>query len=227
MAIRFKNRSEAGRLLASRLSNYANRSDVLVLALPRGGVPVAFEVAKALNAPLDLILVRKLGVPGQRELALGAIASGGVLVLNKEVIELLRITPEIINSALAEEQLELERREKLYRGDRPSPEVQGRVVILVDDGIATGSTIRAAIDGLKQQKPASIILAVPTAPLSICAELRKQVDDIVCLMTPEPFSAVGLWYIDFLQTTDEEVRYLLEQAALKHDSAHSKHQNAG
>jgi predicted phosphoribosyltransferase len=208
----FQDRMNAGRLLATKLANYAHRPDVLVLALPRGGVPVAFEVAKALKAALDVFLVRKLGVPGQEELALGAIATGGTRVLNKEIVEALGISPEIIDWVAARELQELERRERLYRGQRPPPDVQARTVILVDDGLATGATMRAAVEALRQQGPARIVVAVPTAAPATCAEFEAEVDEIVCAVTPEPFYGVGLWYANFSQTTDEEVRHLLQVA---------------
>lgn len=208
----FSNRTEAGQLLARKLTTYTNRSDVLVLALPRGGVPVAFEVAKALNAPLDICLVRKLGVPGHKELAMGAIATGVVMVLNEEVVESVGISKEIINQVAAQEQQELERRDRLYRGNRPVPEVKNRTILLIDDGIATGSTMRAAITTLRKQQPKSIVVAVPVAPPSTCNELKLEVDQVVCLTMPPTFHAIGLWYEDFSQTTDEEVRNLLAQA---------------
>jgi len=216
MASRFANRTEAGELLATKLAAYANRPDVLVLALPRGGVPVAFAVAKALHAPLDVFLVRKLGVPGHEELAMGAIATSGVRVLNDEVVQYLRIPDEVLNAVAARELQEIRRRERLYRDDRPAPEVYGRTVILVDDGLATGSTMRAVVAALRQQQPARIIVAVPIAALETCEELRAEVDEIVCAVTPEPFYAVGLWYKDFSQTTDREVRELLARAARPH-----------
>ena len=216
MARPFRARTDAGQQLAGQLSSYANRPDVLVLALPRGGVPVAFEVAQALNAPLDVFLVRKLGLPGQEELAMGAIASGGVTVLNSEVVDGLRIPNHIIDQVAAQEQRELERREHLYRGDRPPPEVRNKTVILVDDGLATGSTMRAAAAALRDQGPDRIVVAVPTAAPETCDEFRDTVDDIVCAMTPDPFYAVGLWYEDFAQTSDEEVRDLLARAAQGH-----------
>src|ERR671923_1272113 len=206
----FRNRTEAGRQLAAKLMAYADRPDVLVLALPRGGVPVAFEVAKILDAPLDVFLVRKLGVPGHEELAMGAIASGGVRVLNQEVVEMLHIPEGVIARVADEEQRELERRERAYRGDRPVPSVRGRTVILVDDGLATGSSMRAAAAALRQREPVRIVVAVPTAAPETCNEFRTEVDEIVCAITPEPFYAVGLWYEDFAPTTDEEVRRLLE-----------------
>jgi predicted phosphoribosyltransferase len=209
----FHDRREAGRLLATKLAAYANRPDVIVLALPRGGVPVAYEVARALNAPLDIFLVRKLGVPGYEELAMGAIATGGVRVLNDQLVGGLRIPDYIVDEVAASEQQELARRERLYRGDRPAPEVRGRTVILVDDGLATGATMLAAVKALRQQQPARIVVAVPTASPETCEQLRAEVDDIICAITPEPFHAVGLWYEDFSQTTDEEVRDLLARSA--------------
>lgn len=209
----YKDRTEAGRYLASQLEDYADRPEVLVLALPRGGVPVAFEVARALRAPLDIFLVRKLGVPGHEELAMGAIATGGVRVLNEDVVRYLSIPGEVIDAVAADEQRELERREKLYRGSSPAPDVREKTVILVDDGLATGSTMRAAAAALRQQKPARIVVAVPVSAPATCDEFRDVVDEIVCAVTPEPFQAVGLWYKDFSQTTDEEVRELLARAA--------------
>lgn len=207
----FKDRSDAGRKLAARLKRYANRGDVLVLALPRGGVPVAYEVAKELKAPLDIFLVRKLGVPGYEELAMGAIASGGVRVINEEVVRQLNIPAEVIDAVTADEQQELERRERAYRDNRPPPNVKGRVAILIDDGLATGSTMRAAAAALRKQGPARIVVAVPVSSPETCDEFRSEVDEIVCAVTPEPFRGVGLWYDDFSQTTDEEVRELLDQ----------------
>src|SRR5215208_6985896 len=214
MSLVFKDRTEAGRLLAARLKEYANRNDVLVLALPRGGVPVAFEVARAINAPLDIFLVRKLGVPGHEELAMGAIATGGVRVLNEDVVNYLRVPGEVIDAVAADEQRELERRERLYRGTRPAPDVRGKTVILVDDGLATGSSMRAAAAALRQQQPARIVAAVPVSAPQTCDEYRMGVDEIICAVTPEPFQAVGLWYKDFSQTTDEEVRDLLARAEM-------------
>jgi predicted phosphoribosyltransferase len=210
---RFRDRAEAGRLLAARLRPYADRPDVLVLALPRGGVPVAWEVARALHAPLDVFLVRKLGVPGHEELAMGALATGGVRVLNEEVVNVLRIPEEEIDAVAADEQRELERREQAYRDGRPPPDVRGRVVILIDDGLATGSTMRAAVAALRQQRPARIVVAVPVGAAETCAELQREADEVVCARTPEPFYAVGLWYDDFRQTTDAEVADLLRRAA--------------
>jgi predicted phosphoribosyltransferase len=208
----FRDRREAGRLLAAKLSTYTGNLGVVVLGLPRGGVPVAFEVARALAAPLDVFLVRKLGVPGHEELAMGAVASGGVVVLNDDVIARLGIAPEEIDAVAAKETAELARREQLYRSGRTSPEFSGRTVILVDDGLATGATMRAAITALRQSGPARIIVAVPTAAPDICEEFKKQADGIVCYMTPAPFLAVGRWYEDFGQTTDNEVCALLAQA---------------
>ncbi len=209
MMRQFRNRVEAGRLLARRLMKYADRSDVLVLALPRGGVPVAYEVAQALNAPLDVFVVRKLGVPGYEELAMGAIASGGVRVLNSSVVESLGISEETIEVVAVRELRELQRRERACRHDLPSPDVQGCTVILVDDGIATGSTMRAAIQALRHLKAARIVVAVPTASFSTVREMRSEVDELVAVMMPVDFSGVGQWYQDFSQTTDEKVRELL------------------
>jgi putative phosphoribosyl transferase len=209
MHVPFRDRAEAGALLAQRLNRYAGRPDVLVLALPRGGVPVAVEVAKSLNAPLDVFLVRKLGVPGHEELAMGAIASGGVQVLNRDVISSLRISRSLIDDAAAEARRELSRRERLYRDGRPPPRIRGRIVILIDDGLATGSTMRAAVAALRKMGPARVVVAVPTAAPSTCKEFEDEVDEIVCAETPEPFYAVGAWYEDFSQLTDEEVRQML------------------
>ncbi len=205
----FKNRFDAGRFLAERLLQYAHRPDVLVLGLPRGGVPVAYAVAETLGVPLDVFIVRKLGVPGHEELAMGAIASNGVRVLNEDVIAALQIPPELIDQVAQVEQRELERREREYRDDRPEPDVRGKTVILVDDGLATGSTMRAAVKALALQPTARIVVAVPTAPPDVCDELRREVDEVVCGITPEPFQGVGLWYDDFSQTTDDQVRELL------------------
>lgn len=211
----FRDRTDAGRALARQLTAYAGRREVLVLALPRGGVPVAFEVAEALGAPLDIFLVRKLGVPGQEELAMGAIASGGVRVVNRQVVEYMKITDDVLDEVAAREQRELERREELYRGAAPSPDAAGRVVILVDDGLATGSTVRAAALALRRQHPARLVVAAPVASRQACEELRGEVDEVVCAETPEPFDGVGRWYEDFSQTSDEEVRRLLEHAGKK------------
>jgi putative phosphoribosyl transferase len=208
----FRDRHHAGRYLAGKLAKYANRPDVLVFGLPRGGVPVAYEVARALRAPLDIFLVRKLGLPGQEELAMGAIASGGVRVLNEHVVRALGVPQDIIDSVAATEQEELARREQLYRGNRATPEVRGRTIILVDDGLATGSTMRAAVAALRQRGPARIVVAVPVGAPETCAEFQDEADEAICARTPEPFHAVGAWYQDFSQTTDDEVRDLLEKA---------------
>jgi putative phosphoribosyl transferase len=211
--MQFENRIEGGRLLAKELSEYADRQDVIVLALPRGGVPVAYEVARALHAPLDVFLVRKLGVPGHEELAMGAIATGGVRVLNEGVVSYLRIPDVLIDQIANIEQRELERREKLYRGTSEPLDICGRTVIIVDDGLATGSTMRAAVTALKRQDPARIIVAAPVAARETCEAFKADVESIcVCVMSPDPFDGVGLWYRDFSQTTDEEVRYLLNRA---------------
>ena len=209
----FQDRFEAGRFLASKLTQFANRPDVVVLALPRGGVPVGFEVAKALNAPLDVFVVRKLGLPGQPELAMGAIASGGVRVLNEDVVRALGIPDQLIDAVAAKEQSEVERREREYRDGRPPIDVRGRTVILVDDGLATGSSMRVAAAALRQKQPAQIVVAVPVASPATCAEFQSEVDKVICAVTPEPFWAVGQWYRDFSQTSDEEVRDLLRRAA--------------
>lgn len=209
----FANRIEAGRLLAKKLDAYANRSDVVVLALPRGGVPVGYEVARALNAPLDVFLVRKLGVPGQEELAMGAIATGGVRVINKYVVRSLDISDRVIDEVAAREQRELERRERFYRGSDGPLDVRGRIVILVDDGLATGSTMTAAISALKPLKPSQIVVAAPVAASETCSFFKALVDSTcVCVMSPEPFDGVGRWYEHFPQTTDDEVCYLLRHA---------------
>ena len=209
----FKNRADAGRFLAQHLENYKNRPDMLVLGLPRGGVPVAYEVARELNAPLDVFIVRKLGVPGHEELAMGAIATGGVRILHEAVVRELCINEQTIALISKREERELERRERLYRGDRPAPVIEGRTVIIVDDGLATGSSMKAAVQALRQQKPARLIVAVPTAPAETCSQLRQIADEVVCSSTPEPFFAVGGSYMDFSQTTDEEVRHLIQRAA--------------
>jgi predicted phosphoribosyltransferase len=212
MPARFADRADAGRRLAAALPEYRGRADVLVLALPRGGVPVAFELAHALEAPLDVFIVRKLGVPGHEELAMGALASGGARLLDNTILRQLRITDHDIRRVTEAEQRELERRERLYRGDRPPPDIAGRTIILVDDGLATGASMRVAVAALRQEHPARIVVAVPIAPPETCDVLRRETDGVVCAMTPEPFYAVGLWYEDFTQTTDEEVRDLLERA---------------
>ena len=208
--IPFRDRRDAGRKLAKELLHYANRPDVLVLALPRGGVPVAYEVALALNAPLDIFIVRKLGLPGQEELAIGAIASGGIRVLNEEIIDNLNIPEEVIDHVAQRELQELQRRERIYRGDRPAPEIFDRIAILIDDGLATGASMRAAVAGVRAQNPKRIVVAVPTAARETCEAFESEVDEIVCAITPEPFVGVGWWYEDFSQTTDEGVRLFLE-----------------
>jgi predicted phosphoribosyltransferase len=209
----FRDRREAGRELAVRLKKYAGRNDVVVLALPRGGVPVAFEVAEALGAPLDIFLVRKLGTPGHRELAMGAIASGGIRVLNDDVVRWLGISPEQIEAVAREEQRELERRQHAYLEGRAPQPLEGRTVILVDDGLATGSTMRAAAQAIRQRDPAHVIVAVPVGARDTCREMEAFADEVVCTRTPEPFSAVGQWYLDFDQTTDDEVMDLIHEHA--------------
>jgi predicted phosphoribosyltransferase len=209
---RFRDRTEAGRYLAELLPDYAGRDDVVVLALPRGGVPVGYEVAKALGAPLDVFVVRKLGVPGHPELAMGAIATGGVLVLDEGLVRRLGINEEQIRRAVETELRELERREAAYRGGRDPPNLEGKTVILVDDGLATGATMRAAALAVRNYNPERVVVAVPVAAGQTCDEFRDDVDDIICAVTPSPFHAVGLWYEDFSQTSDEEVRELLARA---------------
>src|SRR6266481_956718 len=205
----YRDRSEAGRELATKLTAYAQRQDVLVLALPRGGVPVGYEVAKALQAPLDVFVVRKLGVPGHEELAMGANATGGMYVVNEHVVHMLAIPDSVIEEVAEREQKELERREHLYRDDLPPPDVRDRTIILVDDGLATGSTMRAAIAALRKQHPAHIVVAVPVTAAVVRDEFKAEVDEIICASTPEPFFGVGYWYEDFSQTSDEEVHDLL------------------
>ncbi len=212
MREKFQDRTEAGQLLSEKLAHYASQSKVIVLGLPRGGVPVAFEVAKALHAPLDVFVVRKLGTPGRCELAMGAIATGGVRVLNEEVVKALRIPMETIEAVTEEEKRELKRRELAYRGSETEPKVRGETVILIDDGIATGSTVRAAVRALVAQNPARLVLAVPIVAASTYGELRGEVDEIVALMMPNRFYGVGEWYEDFSQTSDAEVTDLLERA---------------
>jgi len=215
MDIRFRNRAEAGRLLAHKLEQYRNMPGLLVLGLPRGGVPVAYAVAIALNAPLDILLVRKLGVPGQDELAMGAIASNGILILNNSVIQRLGIPESVVEAVSKRETKELHRREQDYRGVRPPVDIPGKTVIVIDDGLATGSTMKAAIAALRRQNPAKIIAAVPTASPETCEELKSAADEIVCAIMPEPFYAVGFSYEDFEQTTDAEVRELIQQASTR------------
>ena len=210
---RFSNRRDAGAKLAEKLLPYAGRSDVVVIALPRGGVPVAYEVAVELCAPLDVFEVRKLGVPSHDELAMGAIGSGGAYWLNNNVIDALNIPREAILRVVAQEQQELERREKAYRDNRPRPEVKGKIVLLIDDGLATGASMLAAIAALRRKEPERIVIAVPVAPPDTCAALRERADDVVCLLTPEPFSGVGVWYDNFAQLSDDDVCRLLKRAA--------------
>lgn len=207
----YDDRYQAGRVLADSLKDYAKRTDVIILALPRGGVPVGYEIANKLSLPLDIFIVRKLGVPGHEELAMGAIASGEVTVFNDEIVNMLHIQKDAIKRIQKSEQEELSRRELLYRGQKPFPELTGKTIILVDDGIATGYTMRAAIAALKQKKPIKIIVAVPVAAQSTCDEIASLVDEIICPMRPVNFYAVGLWYNNFSQTTDEEVMELLRQ----------------
>lgn len=209
----FLDRHDAGRRLADELFQYANRPNLLVLGLPRGGVPVAYEVARALHAPLDVFIVRKLGFPGHPELAMGAIASGGVRILHRRLIEIYEIPDDDIDRITAAEQRELDRREKSYRDERPSPDVRDHTVILIDDGLATGLTMRAAVQALRQESARKVVVAVPIAPPDTCDAMRQEVDDIICVITPEPFLAVGIWYADFSETSDEEVRELLTRAA--------------
>lgn len=208
----FRNRTEAGRRLAKELEHYAGRPDVVVLGLPRGGIPVAYEVARGLQAPLDVFVVRKLGMPGQEELAIGAIATGGVRVVNDDLLARLRVAPQIVDEIAAREERELERRERTYRGPRGPLPLAGRTVILVDDGLATGASMRAAAMALRRLSPARIVVAVPVGAAETCEELARLVDEMVCAETPEPFWAVGNWYEDFSQTSDEEVHLLLERA---------------
>jgi putative phosphoribosyl transferase len=215
----FADRREAGTELASRLRHYAGRAEVVVLALPRGGVPVAFEVAESLDAPLDVFLVRKLGLPGHRELAMGAIASGDVHVLNEEVIAWYRVSERAIEEVAREELIELQRRERDYRQGRPLLDLHDRTVILVDDGLATGSTMRAAVQAVRQHGPTSVVVAVPVGAPSTCEEFADITDETVCARAPESFSAVGQWYADFSQTTDDEVRTLLHEHAARHGVA--------
>ena len=212
MELPLRNRKVAGQALAEALLEYKQRDDVIVLGLPRGGVPVAVEVAEALGAELDLMLVRKLGTPGQKELAMGAIASGGSRVMNEDVVCSLNISEDAIRQVEESERKELQRREQAYRGERPFPVLANRCVILVDDGLATGATMRAAVDAVRQDSPAHLVVAVPVAPADTLEMLREQVDKLVCLAVPEYFRAIGLWYIDFSQVSDDEVRDILARA---------------
>lgn len=211
--MQFRDRHQAGFALAALLQPYAGRGDVIVLALPRGGVPVGYEVARALGVPLDVFLVRKLGTPGHEELAMGAIASGGVQLLNSDVVRALHVTPEQLQRAVQREEQELVRREREYRDDRPAPTIAGRTVLLVDDGLATGATMRVAVRALRLEHPARIVVAVPVGAMETCAALETEADEVVCAETPEPFYAVGMWYQRFDQTSDAEVRDLLRDAA--------------
>lgn len=212
----FRTRREAGRLLVPRLLHFADRRDVVVLALPRGGVPVAYEVAIAIGAPLDVSTVRKLGVPGQKEFAMGAIGNDGSCVLNYDVIEMLEISRRTVDDVADRERRELERRDHLYRDSRPYPELEGKIVILVDDGIATGASMIVAVRALRHEAPAKIVVAVPVAPLDTSAAIRAHASEVICYETPAPFGGVGAWYEDFSQVTDDEVRALLKQASLRH-----------
>jgi predicted phosphoribosyltransferase len=226
MRARFKNRRDAGRVLAGKLRHYAGRDDALVLALPRGGVPVAYEVATALGLPLDVFVVRKLGFPGHEEYAMGAIASGGVRVLNPELADELARRAPLVEQVAAREALELERRERRYRAGRPPLEVRGRCAILIDDGLATGSTMLAAIVALRRREPDRIVVAVPVGSPQTCQDLARQVDEMLCATEPESFSSVGRWYMDFDQTSDEEVEELLAAANVawaEHQVAHTSH----
>lgn len=215
---RFKNRLHAGKLLAARLGAYAQRPDVVILGLPRGGVPVAYAVAEALDVPLDIMLVRKLGVPGYEEYAMGAIASNGQRVINPDAVRMLHISDQVIDAVARREWQEIQRREKLYRGDRAALPLQDRTVILIDDGLATGSSMLAAVQAVRGEHPARIIIAIPVAAFETCEKLRAEVDDLICLHIPEDFRAVGSWYDDFTQTTDDEVIDLLQRANQPRDS---------
>jgi putative phosphoribosyl transferase len=209
----FRNRNEAGQVLARHLQHYKDHSDLLVLALPRGGVPVAYEVARELNAPLDIFTVRKLGVPGHQELGMGAIATGGLRILHEGIIRELGISQRTIDMVSEAEAQELDRRERMYRGDRPTPRIENRTIIIVDDGLATGSSMKAAVRALRQQNPARLVVAVPTAPLETSEQLREIADEVICVVTPDPFFAVGGSYVDFKQVTDDEVRDLIQRGA--------------
>lgn len=209
----FRDRRDAGKKLAQKLIDYASREDVIILALPRGGVPVAYEVSVALHVPLDIFIVRKLGWPGHEEMAIGAIASGGVKVLNEDIVRYLNIPDDLITAVAQRELRELERRERVYRGNRPALEVKDRTVMIIDDGLATGASMRAALLGVRGHSPAAIVVAVPTSALETCEALEAEVDRIICASTPEPFYGVSRWYEDFSQITDEEVRILLQNAS--------------
>ncbi|HWH68115.1 MAG TPA: phosphoribosyltransferase [Candidatus Sulfotelmatobacter sp.] len=222
----FQDRSDAGKFLAKRLKRYVEDPSLLVLALPRGGVPVGYEIARALNAPMDAFVVRKLGVPGYEELAMGAIASGGVRVLNEDVVRRLGIPDRVVEAVAAEQQEELQRREAAFRGHDKPLHIQGRKIILVDDGLATGATMRAAIRALGQHNPAAIIVAVPVGAPETCEQLRSEVDELICGQMPEPFFAIGTWYANFLQTTDDEVREFLSRAAEEYRASHRRHEQA-
>lgn len=213
MQIPFRDRQDAGRVLAGFLQQFANRDDVVVLALPRGGVPIGFEVARALHAPLDVFIVRKLGMPGHEELGLGAIASGGTRVINEPLVREMGISSAILDAVARTELLELQRREQLFRQGRPALDVNGRTVILVDDGLATGATMMAAVRAVRQLNPSRVIVAVPVGSEAACEAFRPEADDVICGFVPRPFYAVGEWYEDFTQTTDDEVRALLDRAA--------------
>ncbi|HEU4784693.1 MAG TPA: phosphoribosyltransferase [Ktedonobacterales bacterium] len=221
--MRFRDRRDAGQALAVSLTQYADRKDVIVLALPRGGVPVGYEVAVVLRVPLDVFLVRKLGAPGNEELAMGAIASGGVRVINRDVVEGSAITPATIDAVAAAEARELERREREYRDDLPAPSIKDQVVILVDDGLATGATMRAGLIALRMKQPLRLVAAVPVAPAFTCQELRAIADEVVCFATPEPFYGVGLWYDDFSPTSDDEVRELLRLSGVNAPTPYTQH----
>jgi putative phosphoribosyl transferase len=224
--MKFRDRTHAGQLLATKLEHYRGRRDVIVLALPRGGVPVGAEVARALEAPLDVFLVRKLGLPGHEEFAIGAIASGGVRVLDIETIRQTGLTSAALEEVTARERSELERREKAYRGGAPPRDLTGKTVILVDDGLATGASMRAAVQALKADGVGRIVVAVPIAPPQTCEAFRADVDEVVCAVTPEPFHAVGMWYGDFSQTTDDEVRDLLARATKASARPHTPQQRS-
>ncbi len=218
MDIQFEDRSQAGKVLAGRLEAYRNNPDVIILALPRGGVPVGYEVAHALHVPPDVCVVRKLGVPGHEELAMGAAAPGNIRILNDEVVRDMHIPHAMIDAVAEQEQQEIARRERAYRDDRPTPALDGKIVLLVDDGLATGASMRAALRALRLYHPARIVVAVPTAAPSTCDELRAEADDVICAITPESFRAVGFWYKYFTQTTDDEVRTLLHRARAEQSS---------